>query len=212
MITLPAYFGDPEKQRAFVELLAQSAIGGKIDGSLYSNLATKGCDRVALYNKTGFPVSLLEVIDQIYLRLVGYDASEFAIKAFSVVKSGRNVTDLGWNLVEHAVVCGLAREGEAFAAAARQAPAIFPRLCLSAFTEKQLQHLQHESARKALKMGHQTPSTLRDPRVAALLNAAIRGGEGNAGAVVQWTIAHAPDPEVTVQSHKRKLLEMLEAA
>jgi hypothetical protein len=212
MITLPAYFGDSEKQRAFVALIAPSVTSRKDDGSLFASLAAEGCDRVALYDKTGFPVSLLEVIDQIYLQLAGYDASEFVIAAFALVKAGRNVTDVGWHMVEHALTSGIKSKAGTLLAAARQAPAIFPGLHLTDFTEKKLKQMHHQNMRKASKMGHEIPRDLGDPCVTALLEAAIRGGEGNAGAVIQWTIAHAPDPEGTVQSYRHRLIELLVAA
>jgi hypothetical protein len=212
MITLPAFFGDPQKQTAFVATIARIVSHEKQEGSLFAGLDNQNLDRAELYRETGFPVSLLEVIDQIYRRLENVDAFQFATRVFSVVKPGGDVAGIGWGTVEYALSRGVAFGGEAFVDAARKAPARFPCLAVPVFTLNQLQQAQKRSVRLALKLGYETPSALWDPRVIALLNAAMRGGEVNAGITLCWSLEQAVYPECLVRSYVRKLIELLEAA
>jgi hypothetical protein len=211
MITLPAFFGDACKQVALLELMharKQAAHRGLLN-SEPANLDTK--ELSDLHGVSGFPASLLTVIDQIMKALPLDEAHQFGIDAISCVKPGANVADIGWRLVEAALTRGVARGGEEFLDAARKKPMVFPRLVVPTYTASQLKAACNRSNRIARKLG-QDRILIEDRRVVALMSASTRGGEANAGAVVKWVIDHSYDPDPAAQNFASILIELMEAA
>jgi hypothetical protein len=164
----------------------------------------------ALHEMSGFPASLLTVIDQIMKALSPDEAHQFGIDAVCGAKRGVNVADVGWRLVEAALTLGVAREGEGFVDAARKAPWAFPRLDVPTYTASQLKAACNRSNRMARKLGHDQIQ-IEDPRVVALMSASTRGGEANAGVVVKWVIGRSYDPEPTARNFAKILIKLMEA-
>jgi hypothetical protein len=138
MITMPAFFGDPSKQAASLELLRVLNKAG-VSGILSSEAVNLDASELgALHEISGFPASLLTVIDQIMNALPLDEAHKFGVAAIGGAKPGANVADLGWRLVEAALTRGVARGDEEFLDAARKKPMVFPRLVVPTYTASQL--------------------------------------------------------------------------
>jgi hypothetical protein len=182
MITMPAFFGDPSKQAALLELLRVLNKAG-VSGIFRSKAVKLDASELgALHEMSGFPASLLTVIDQIMKALSPDEAHQFGIDAVCGAKRGVNVADVGWRLVEAALTLGVAREGEGFV----------------------------DANRMARKLGHDQIQ-IEDPRVVALMSASTRGGEANAGVVVKWVIGRSYDPEPTARNFAKILIKLMEA-
>jgi hypothetical protein len=211
MITMPAFFGDPSRQAASLELLRVLNKAG-VSGILSSEAVNLDASELgALHEMSGFPASLLTVIDQIMNALPLDEAHKFGVAAIGGAKPGANVADIGWRLVEAALTRGVARGGEEFLDAARKKPMVFPRLVVPTYTASQLKAACNRSNRIFRKLG-QDRILIEDPRVVALMSASTRGGEANAGAVVKWVIDHSYDPDSAAQNFANILIELIEAA
>jgi hypothetical protein len=212
MITLPAFMGDKSKQKPFLaECEARLADTGAARVSFIQSFGAGHAGLSVLCDKTGAPASFLALCDQLAIRMEPLAARDFILNIFSAMTPGQDLAPIGWSVVEHALVRSIARQGEVFASAARQAPEVFPRLVLPVYTQAMLRKAQRRSFRIARKLGHDEPDS-SDPRVQALMRACTMRGDLHAGVVITWTLDQSPDPPLALQSCCRKLLELIKPA
>jgi len=210
MISMPAYFSDTlKKEAALTQIMAFQFNKEGIGIFDIFGLEAGSFDKI--YDLTGFPASLISVVDHILCALPGPENCKFAIETFAAIEPGLDVANIGWQVVEHVLTRSVARCGETFVDKARQTPSLFPNFNTPRHTQSELQKNAKRDIRIARKLGREI-ETIFDPRISALMKACSNISNIKAGEIISWAFSQDRDREQAVESARRILLQPFSAS
>lgn len=211
MIAMPAFAGDPARQKAVLERLALVPLETGEPTGLMGWLAGATADFATAHAATGFPASLLSAADAVVRALPDGHGLEFARALCAAPVPGRNLSDAGWQLVEELLAQALATEGDSFVRTAFSKAELFGRLPAWLLKPAGKRKAIRRAERVARRLST-SPACPADMACEALLHGCQSGGALNAGAVVAWMVNRSPDPAASAWRCADALLRGLREA